>query len=87
MANSGKSKVRVKLARFRVGANRICALARQELVEDKLGEEELKAVIPQDVMMQEFCSALFRLGAGPGGSPLLQTELPPRDQKVEEIII
>lgn len=56
-------ELRVKLARFRVGAtNRIRALARQELAEDKLAEEELKAVIPQDIAMQEYCSALFRLG-------------------------
>jgi transposase len=57
-------ELRVKLARFRVGAtNRLRALSRQELApEGKLKEAELKAEIPQDDTMQEFCSALFRLG-------------------------
>jgi transposase len=56
-------ELRVKLARFRVGStNQLRALSRQELAPDKLGEEELKETIPQDATMQEFCSALFRLG-------------------------
>ncbi|MFN8608049.1 MAG: hypothetical protein U0931_11000 [Vulcanimicrobiota bacterium] len=43
--------------------NRLRALSRQELApEGKLKEAELKAEIPQDDTMQEFCSALFRLG-------------------------
>lgn len=56
---------RVKLVRLRVGAtNRLNALSRQELVaETKLGEEELKASLPQDATMQEYCSALFRMRA------------------------
>ena len=57
-------ELRVKLARFRVGAtNRLRSLSRQELAsEGKLVEAELKTAIPQDDTMQEYCSALFRLG-------------------------
>lgn len=58
-------ELRVKLARLRVGStNRLSALSRQELVaEARLGEEKLKAALPEDATMQEYCSALFRLRA------------------------
>jgi len=50
-------------------------MSRQELVaEARLGEEELKAALPQDSTMQEYCSALFRLrGAFQAESDRLDT--------------
>jgi len=58
-------ELRVKLARFRVGAtNRLRALTRQELLPDanRLSQQELQETLPKDSSMQEYCGALFRLG-------------------------
>lgn len=58
-------ELRVKLARLRVGAtNRLRGLSRQELLPGaKLVEASMKASLPQDSCMQDYCSSLFRLSS------------------------